>query len=65
MYRSVEWNGNPKLHPDWDASLTGCKGGGAIIFSTERGIPMECRYPNICTILFDFAALFAGCVTLL
>ena len=43
------------------ASRLGCildrmQGGGVIIFSTERGIPMECRYPNIRTILFDFAA---------
>jgi len=52
MHLSVAFGDTPHtLHPVGDASLTGCKRGGNMTFSTERCIPdgmlTECNYPQL------------------
>ena len=39
MHRSVEKNNPTTLHSVRDASLTGCKQSGVVVFFTERCIP--------------------------
>jgi hypothetical protein len=49
MHRSVERSNTPqKRHPVRDASLTGCTGRNARLFSTERHIPDGMSKTVIC-----------------